>query len=192
MGATFYVVASLKAVEDLDLCRRSELWAPQSDAMKAALLVALCATASALKPTTRRDVLAKVLTASTAVVPVASFARSEAEMDARSTGGSADEDMKGLLSGYKSDLSAKEKARDRVHVLFFARATNPRRVGRGAKEARRGEEHPGENQARVREAAERAQEARARHGDDGAAQGRAQGQVHGRRAPRVLGRRGAP
>ena len=155
-------------------------WAPQSDAMKAALLVALCATASALKPTTRRDVLAKVLTASTAAVPVASFARSEAEMDARSTGGSADEDMKGLLSGYKTDLTAKEKARDRVHV------------GRGAKEARRGEEHPGENQARVREAAERAQEARARHGDDGAAQGRAQGQIHGRRAPRVLGRRGAP
>lgn len=94
--------------------------------MKAALLVALCATASALKPTTRRDVLAKVLTASTAAVPVASFARSEAEMDARSTGGSADEDMKGLLSGYKTDLTAKEKARDRVHVLFFARARRTR------------------------------------------------------------------
>jgi hypothetical protein len=94
--------------------------------MKAALLVALCATASALKPTTRRDVLAKVLTASTAAVPVASFARSEAEMDARSTGGSADEDMKGLLSGYKTDLTAKEKARDRVHVLFFTRARRTR------------------------------------------------------------------
>ena len=47
-------------------------------------------------------------------------------MDARSTGGSADEDMKGLLSGYKSDLTAKEKARDRVHVLFFARARRTR------------------------------------------------------------------
>ena len=78
----------------------------------------LCAT-NALRPQTRHQFLQNLIKGAALATPIAATASTRDYTP-------ADEDMKGLLSGYKSDLTAKEKARDRVHVLFFARARRTR------------------------------------------------------------------
>mmetsp|Transcript_29782 Transcript_29782/g.91969 ORF Transcript_29782/g.91969 Transcript_29782/m.91969 type:complete len:146 (-) Transcript_29782:25-462(-) len=82
--------------------------------MKVLALMAALQHADAMAPrTSRRVALERCVgaAAAVAIAPAAAIARSSYEMELKSTPGSGDDDMKGLLSSFTNDLDDKAKAK---------------------------------------------------------------------------------